>query len=182
MTLITEAETAEDIADAFSKFKVAIPEQATDIAALISELYGIGSDLREIDAAIQSPKYGRNIGLIATDLDLVRSSLTFILGDVFKILGEIGNGSRVLIGDDYRRTWKDIYLHFRGGGRPTLLSRLESYRRFSKELSNIMQRSNACQYRRLSITDGQPESPTKLVSSAVSVVVFMICTLVKTAR
>jgi hypothetical protein len=140
MTLIADAENAEDIADAFSKFKAAVPDHAPDITASISDLYAIGSGLRDIDSSLNSAEYNRNFRLIEKDLDLLRSSLHNTVEDIFRILGDIGNGSRVLNDGMYRQTWKDIALFFRQNGRITLRMRLEMYRRFISELANIVKR------------------------------------------
>ena len=140
MTLIAEAEAAEDIGDAFGKFKVAVDDQAAEVTALVSELYAVGSALREIDAASLSPDYGHNLRNIQDDLDLVRASLKHTLDDIFRILGKIGNGDRLLTAAAYRQTWKDIAYHFQheGGGR--LSSRLETYRLFLLALCNKLRR------------------------------------------
>lgn len=140
MTVIADAENAEDIADAFSKLKAAVPDHAPDITASISELYAIGSALRDIDTSLNSAEYNPNFRFIDKDLDLVRSSLRNSLEDVFRILGDIGNGSHVLNDGMYRQTWKDIALFFRQNGRITLRMRLEKYRRFILELANIVKR------------------------------------------
>ena len=143
MTLIAEAEKAEDIADAFGKFKVAVDNQAAEVTALVSELYAVGTALRDVNTAICSSEYGRSLRLVEDDLDLVRSSLTYTLDDVFRILGEIGNGARDLKPTAYRQTWKDICFHFQLDGRPGLGSRLQTYRLFILQLINIMRRSAA---------------------------------------
>ena len=143
MALTAEAEKAEDIGDAFGKFKVAVDDQAAEVTALVSELYAVGSTLRAIDAASQSPNYGLNFRIIEDDLDLVRDSLTYTLDDVFRILGKIGNGDRHLTTAAYRQTWKDITYHFqhRIGGR--LYSVLETYRLFLLALSNKLRGSSS---------------------------------------
>ena len=140
MTLIASAVYAEDIADALSKFKAPVPDHAPDITASISELYAIGSALRDIDTALNSAEYNRNFRLIDNDLDLVCSSLHSTLDDIFHILGDLGNGSRVLIDGMYRQTWKDIAFFFIENGRITLRTRLEKYRLLISELANIVKR------------------------------------------
>jgi hypothetical protein len=130
MALTAEAERAEDIGDAFSKFKVAVDDQAAEVTALVSELYAVGSILREIDAASQSPDYGPNFRIIEDDLDLVRTSLTHTLDDVFRILGRIGNGDRLLNTAAYRQTWKDIAYHFQRRSTGRLFSLIKIYRLF----------------------------------------------------
>ena len=140
MTLIAEAEKAADIADALGKFKVAVTDAATEITALVSELYAVGSILRDTDTAIKSPEYGRNIRLIEDDLDLARTSLAFTLEDIFRILGGIGAGAKDLTTAAYRQTWEEICTHFRHEGRQSLCARLEMYRRFLLELCKILRR------------------------------------------
>jgi hypothetical protein len=140
MTLIVEAETAEDIGDAFSKFKTAVYDQAADVTALVAELYAVGSTLREIDAASLSPEYGHGLYAIQDDLDLVRASLKDTLEDVFQILGTIANGDRLITPAAYRQTWKDIAYHFQRSGRGSLCSRLETYRLFLLALCNKLRR------------------------------------------
>ena len=140
MTLIADAETAEDIADAFSKFKASVPEHAADITASISDLFAIGSGLRHIDTALNSAEYSRNYRLIDQDLELVCLSLRNTLEDIFGILGYIGNGSRILNDGMYRQTWKEIALFFIQNGQIPLRARLEKYRRFIWELAGIVKR------------------------------------------
>jgi hypothetical protein len=140
MTLIAEAERAEDIGLALSKFKDPVPDQAPDITASIAELYGIGSGLRDIDASLNSAEYSRNFRLIEKDLELVRSSIHQTVEDIDRILEDIGDGSPILTIGMYRQTWKDICLFFRLNGRITLRMRLETYRRMVAELASIVQR------------------------------------------
>jgi hypothetical protein len=142
MALTAEAERAEDIGDAFSKFKVAVDDQAAEVTALVSELYAVGSALRAIDATLQSPEYGLNFRIIEDDLDLVRASLTYTLDDVFRILGKIGNGDRILTPPAYRQTWKDITYHFQRRAGRRLCSVLETYRLFLLALCNKLRGSS----------------------------------------
>ena len=141
MTLIAEAEKAEDIADALAKFKVAVDDHATVITALVSELYAVGSALREIDTAVYSPEYGNNLNLIEADLDNVRRSLEYTLDDVFRILGRIGQGAEILSSSAYRLTWKEIARHFESDARGGLLNRVEVYRQFLILLCNRIRKS-----------------------------------------
>ena len=142
MTLTAEAERAEDIGDAFGKFKVAVDDQAAEVTALVSELYAVGSALRAIDADSQLPDYGLNLYIIEDDLELVRDSLTYTLDDVFRILGKIGNGDRLLTTAAYRQTWKDITYHFQHRVGRRLWSVVEMYRLFLLALSNKLRGSS----------------------------------------
>jgi hypothetical protein len=176
MTLIAEAERAEDIGEAFSKFKVAVDDQAAEVAALVSELWAVGSALREIDVASQSPDYGVNLDIIEDDLDLVRASLTYTLDDVFRILGKIGNGDRLLTTAAYRQTWKDINYHFqrRAGGR--LCNVLETYRLFLLALCNKLRRSSRmspswCSCRKANMPAELAQNPSNTAACAAKFVV-----------
>jgi hypothetical protein len=140
MNLIPEAERAEDIGLALSKFKDPVPDQASDITASIAALYGIGSALRDIDAVLNSAEHSRNIRLIDEHLKPVRLSLFYILDKVFEILGDLGNGSPFLTDGMYRQTWKDICSFFRYNGSTTLREQLEACRRTVKELALIVRR------------------------------------------
>jgi len=163
MTLTAEAERAEDIGDAFGKFKVAVDDQAAEVTALVSELYAVGSALRAIDDASQLPDYSLNLHIIEDDLDLVRDSLTYTLDDVFRILGKIGNGDRLLTMPAYRQTWKDITYHFqhRAGGR--LCTVVETYRLFLLALCNKLRGSSEhipvlCAFEKLTCPQNWPRT------------------------
>ena len=138
MTLTKEAERAEDTAEAFQKFKDAVPEQASEIGFLISELHGIGALFREIDGAYHSDRYGRNFPEIVGDLGLVSRSLDHDLNHTFRILGNIGGRKLNLRNDDYRKTWKEILAFFYNNGRKSLVQRVEGYRKLCVELNHIM--------------------------------------------
>jgi len=175
MTLTAEAERAEDIGDAFGKFKVAVDDQAAEVTALVSELYAVGSALRAIDDASQLPDYSLNLYLIEDDLGLVRDSLTYTLNDIFRILGKIGNGDRFLTMAAYRQTWKDITYHFqrRVGGR--LCSVVETYRRFLLALCNKLKGSSGifpllCGFGKANMPAELVQNPPNMASSAVKFV------------
>ncbi len=151
MDLIAEAKRAEDVGDAFGKFKAPVDDQAAEVTALISELYAVGSALREIDKALYAQDYGRNLRSVQDDLDLVRASLTFTLDDIFTILGKIGNGDLRLTASDYRHTWREITFHFHDEGWGRLIARLEKYRSFLLLLCNKLRR-----YLPTSVKEPQP--------------------------
>lgn len=140
MSLVAEAEKAEDIAAGFSKFLSALPDQATEVTALISELYAISSALRDLDTTVQSREYGLNVPLIEKDLELVRLSLAYTLKDVFDKFGDVDTGPNLPTIGAYRQIWKDIWIHFKTERRGTLCERLENYRRFILELGYVMKR------------------------------------------
>ena len=120
---------------------MAVDDQAAEVTRLVAELYAVGSALREIDAASHSPYYAYNFRNILDDLGLVRDSLNYTLDRVFRILGKIGNGDRILTPTAYRQTWMDIIYHFQREDGWPLLSRLETYRVFLLALCNKLRRS-----------------------------------------
>src|SRR5207248_6048422 len=76
---------------------------------LVAELYAVGSALREIDAASHSPYYAYNFRNILDDLGLVRDSLNYTLDRVFRILGKIGNGDRILRSEEHTSELQSPY-------------------------------------------------------------------------
>ncbi|KAL9617797.1 MAG: hypothetical protein Q9160_007451 [Pyrenula sp. 1 TL-2023] len=141
MDLIAEAKAAEQYADAFRKFKDNLPDAAKDITALVAHLYAIGHALRDLHSSIRDPEYGRNLRLIEDDLTLVRESLKYTLSAIFRKLGTLADGSSVVPPSAYALTWKEIDWYFRQESRMTLLTRLQLYHRFLRELGSIMLRS-----------------------------------------
>lgn len=139
MTLIKEAERAEDIADALSKFRAPLSDQRAELVSVITELNGLSGAIRGINDLSHS-KHSRSQILIQEDLDIVLESIDFTLEDVWARIGTIGNGARSLKDTDYRTTWKDIHRSVAESGRRSLTARLELYRLFLEELSKIMRR------------------------------------------
>lgn len=139
MTLIKEAERAEDIADALSKFKAPLADQRAELVSVIAELNGLSGAIRGIDDLANS-KHARNQPLIQEDLDIVLESIDFTLEDLWTRIGTIGNGARTLTASDYRTTWKDIHRSVAQSGKRSLTARLELYKLFLEELSKIMRR------------------------------------------
>src|SRR5271154_4667153 len=108
MTLLAEAEKAEDIGLAIGKFKVPLDDQAAQVTALISELYAIGTSLRNINTAIYFPDYALELAEIEEDLTLVRTSLTYTICDILRILGDLNNGEPDPVPRAYRQTWNQL--------------------------------------------------------------------------
>jgi len=139
MTFLKEAERAEDIADALSKFRTSLADQREDLVTVIAELNGLSASIRRIDELTKS-KYSPNQLLVQEDLNLVLESIEFTLDDIWAQIGTIGNGAQRLNVHDYRTTWKEIQRSVAQSGRRSLTARLLLYRRFLDELSRIMQR------------------------------------------
>lgn len=139
MTLIKEAERAEDIADALSKFRSFLVDQRAEITEAITEFNGLGGALRTINE-LSASKYAKNRILIQEDLDNVLEAIDFTLEDVWAQIGQIGHGARSLTPFDYRTTWKDIHRSVAQSGKRSLTARLELYRLFLNELGKIMRK------------------------------------------
>ena len=141
MSLLTEADRAEDFGSAFRKFRFALDARATaEVDDLIAELRAVSSALHEIRADINSTDLGSRFLEIDEDLDLARSSLKFTLDDLFRILGKLGNGSPVPTPDDYRKTWRNIIQYFQGEGHGRLSLRLRVYTDFVQLLRRKLRR------------------------------------------
>lgn len=140
MTFLKEAERAEDIADALSRFRASLStDQREELASVIAELNGLSASIRRIDDLTKS-KYSPNQLLVQEDLNLVLESIEFTLEDIWAQIGTIGNGAQRLNVHDYRTTWKEIQRSVAQSGTRSLTARLLLYRRFLDELSRIMQR------------------------------------------
>ncbi|KAK5278902.1 hypothetical protein LTR16_008161, partial [Cryomyces antarcticus] len=68
--LIAQARNAEEVAAGLRIFLDEIPAQATDITAIISELFGVSSAIRALDNASDPSEYGRAFFKIREDLRL----------------------------------------------------------------------------------------------------------------
>jgi hypothetical protein len=142
MSLVSPAESAEAIGAGFTRFLDAVPDQATEISALVSELFALSSVLRELDAACLSRQFGRNFPLIADDLKLVRSSLCHTLKDILDLLGDIDHAKAPTPATitAYYQTWKRVQLFFRREAGDTPCTRLDRYKKFLTELGNVVKR------------------------------------------
>ena len=140
MTLIPEAERAEEIADGLAKFRGPNSDQIQHINAAISELNALSFGLRDLNSLLLADR-GRLIRDIEDDLDLVHSSIIFTLRDVWTLLGKIGNGQPgALVPSDYRQTWREIERYGRSTRSQTLTTHLGIYKQFVFALCRILQR------------------------------------------
>lgn len=139
MTFLTEAERAEDIADALSKFRASVAEEREELVSVIAELNGLSGAIRRIDELTKS-KYSPNQLIVQQDLDIVLESIEFTLEDIWAQIGTIGNGAQRLTVRDYRTTWKDIQRAVAQSGKRSLTARLQLYSLFLDELGRIMRR------------------------------------------
>ena len=136
--LIAKAEDAQDLAAAFNKFLGHVPNAATEITGLISELYAISSGARELHTASQDPRYLNRQELIEEDKRLVLQSIEQTFADIQREFGNIDRSIYQTPREAYRGVWKDIIEHFREESEDHLIRRLENYRLFLLELALIV--------------------------------------------
>ena len=127
---------AKDVAAALFPFLDQLPNSSTEISAVMSELFAINSQLRDLRTGLLSRHHRRNAPFILADVELALPSLSQTLSDVERLFG------RIFITQDrgkqaYARVWREICLVFQHGP-ATLLARLEMYRVFFVELSIIL--------------------------------------------
>ena len=136
--LIAKAEDAQDLAAAFNKFLGHVPNAATEITGLISELYAISSGARELHTASQDPRYLNRQELIEEDKRLVLQSIEQTFADIQHKFGNIDRSIYQTPREAYRGVWKDIIDHFQEESEDHLIRRLENYRLFLLELASIV--------------------------------------------
>ncbi|KAK2757351.1 hypothetical protein FQN54_004865 [Arachnomyces sp. PD_36] len=143
-SLVSPAESAESIGAGFTKFLDAVPDQATEITALVSALFALSSALRELDSACRSHQYSRNFPQIADDLRLVRENLIHTLKDAKELMGDVDHiniPSTATLGS-YFMAWKRVQAFFREEYRESLCALLGRYKRFVVELTNVVKQRN----------------------------------------
>ncbi|KAL9028380.1 MAG: hypothetical protein Q9196_003246 [Gyalolechia fulgens] len=171
MALIAVAEKAQDVAAGFNKFLDQVPEFSTEITGLISECFAISSALRELNTAIQDPRYEYDYAYVARDVSIVRQSLDYTFSDVVLLFGGLGRplshvSKRML----FTQVWREISDHFYRESNSSLCKRLEYNRLYLQDISCILidgQESNEYRYyelqeRALALLDKQEsrlESP-----------------------
>ena len=131
--------TAEDIAGAFLAFKEHVSNQATEIAALISELFAISSALLELDTAQKDNPFHRLRREVDADQRTLLLSLDFTFKDVKRLIGGLANPIYRTIRESYHGVWNAIVGHFIQQGNNHLLRRLEYYQQFLMDLSHVVQ-------------------------------------------
>ncbi|KAL8937000.1 MAG: hypothetical protein Q9211_003904 [Gyalolechia sp. 1 TL-2023] len=136
MALIAVAEKAQDVAAGFNKFLDQVPEFSTEITGLISECFAISSALRELNTAIQDPRYEYDYAYVARDVSIVRQSLDYTFSDVVLLFGGLGRplshvSKRML----FTQVWREISDHFYRESNSSLCKRLEYNRLYLQDIS-----------------------------------------------
>ncbi|KAK4991139.1 hypothetical protein LTR50_002069 [Elasticomyces elasticus] len=128
--LIRHAKNAEDVAAGLQVFLDRVPQYATDISAIISELFATSSATRALHTASDDLRYARAFHTIRSDLDLVLRSLQYTLGTVRGIFARTGLAS-------YRVLWDGLNLFVQTEG-SSLCTRLEWYKIFLHDLFDVL--------------------------------------------
>ena len=138
-SLAANSETAQDIAAAFMKFQDPVYEYATEITALISELFAISSALLELKTAHNDPRHYRRRGRIDNEQRTVLLSLEYTFKDVQRLFGGLVRPTYNSRREAYQAVWQDIDDHFLDEGGVTLVQRFEYYRMFLMDITAIIE-------------------------------------------
>ena len=139
--LIAKAETAQDIAAAFTKFLDPVSDSSTEITGLVSELFAISSAARELSNASLDPRYRGRKTLVEEDTRTVLLSIDHTFNDINRLFGSLDRPIYLTTREAYRGVWNSIVRHFQDESTDSLVLRLESYRRFLLDLAEILQGS-----------------------------------------
>ncbi|MCJ1385640.1 hypothetical protein MMC17_008763 [Xylographa soralifera] len=140
-SLTATSETAQDIAAAFTKFKDPLFEHATEITALIAELWAITSALLELNTAQNDPLHYRRRGRIENEQHTALLSLEYTFKDIQRLFGGLARPIYNSVRETYQAVWENIHDHFLDEGGITLVRRLEYYRMFLIDITAIIQGS-----------------------------------------
>jgi hypothetical protein len=138
MTLIEEATRAESIGNALARFRAPNSDYVQDVNAAIAESNLLGSALREIEKTLEEP--GAQLEHVEDDLRLVHTGITITLREVWRRIGDLGNGRTEFFDFDYRHTWSEIMSYCRDTGPSDLSTRLKDYRQFLEAICKTLRR------------------------------------------
>ncbi|MCJ1282504.1 hypothetical protein MMC26_001827 [Xylographa opegraphella] len=138
-SLTASSETAQDIAAAFMKFQDPVFEQATEITALISELFAISSALLELKTANNDPSHYRRRGRIESEQYTAVLSLEHTFKDVQRLFGGLARQFYNSAREAYQAVWQNIQDHFLDEGGFPLVRRFEYYRMFLVDIIAIIE-------------------------------------------
>jgi hypothetical protein len=140
--LIDSAKDAEDVAAGLQIFLDEIPQYGKDITGNIAELFAISAALRLLDESLDLNQYGKYVGSIIADLDLVIPSLGYTLDDIRNMFGRSKREGRQHPGafpgtPPYALIWDDLNTDLKTQG-IALPTRLEMYRNFLQGLYDVL--------------------------------------------
>ena len=152
------AHATEGVATSLTSFVSKVPEHATDITSVVSELFAISTALRSLEASHAVPALRCNFSKIADDVELVvRASLRVTVRDIFESLarvnvnvnmnanvsasihggvsvGAAGGGADPAM---HRATWISLWRYFQRQAGFSLHLRLKYYRAMLSEMAAI---------------------------------------------
>lgn len=140
--LLEYAKDANDVAAGLQIFLEEIPQYAKDITGNMAELFAISNALHVLHEGLELSRFGRYVGEIVADLDIVIPSLGHTLYDVRHMFGKSKRSSRQHPGafpgtPQYNIIWDDMCVDLKEQG-VTLPARLEMYRNFLQGLYDIL--------------------------------------------
>ncbi|KAF2209603.1 hypothetical protein CERZMDRAFT_46823 [Cercospora zeae-maydis SCOH1-5] len=131
-TLRESALDCDDAGSGLYRLRDALSRYATRITAVISELFGLSSALREIHSAEHTHIHGPSFYRITDDLGLLRRSLRYTTQDLFDMFAR----SRL---HTEQRAWEDLEYRMDQQERIGLLERLELYRDFLDAQNDVLE-------------------------------------------
>ena len=142
--LIANAETAQELAPALLEFQAHVPEAATEITALASDLYAISAALLELKTALSEPRNYRNKNLVDEDKYVVLRSLEYTFKDTQHYLRGLKSRAYRSARHAYTDVWIQIDAYFRSESHNSLLTRLGYYKHFIDDLTPIVEGYVCC--------------------------------------
>lgn len=136
--LTANSETAQDIAAAFLKFQEYVADSATEITALVSELFAIIAGLLELKTAMGDQRHARRKYLVDDDTYIVLRSLEYTFKDTTRLFGGLEAPAYRTNREAYRGVWGQLNQHFRAESGNSLLTRLQYYKSFLTDLVCIV--------------------------------------------
>lgn len=139
MALIAQAENAQDAAAALHKFLEYDPDDASEITALISELYALISALRRLNTVILNINHAGVYGQVSAEVKITLESIDYTFKDFDRLLGHLGRYNHLSRGAAYRQTWEDIDEFFPAQSNCLLRKRLQYYTRYLLQIERIIE-------------------------------------------
>ncbi|CAK1360500.1 unnamed protein product [Cercospora beticola] len=134
-TLLESALDCDDAGSGLYRLRDALSRHATRITAIISELFGLSSELRKIHGLENTQIHGPSFYRIKDDLGLLRRSLRYTTQDVFDMFARSRLRSE-------ERAWEDLEHQLGRQERIGLLERLELYRDFLDAQNDVLERES----------------------------------------
>ncbi|KAL4785688.1 hypothetical protein BJX76DRAFT_165416 [Aspergillus varians] len=137
MALSVPAGVAEEVAAGLRRFRDPLPEHATEITALIADLYTISSSLKALEDLSRHHRYGAIFNVARADVNLVSASLQYTLDDIVDFFGDL-DGRKASSRSAYKRTWSSMCAFFMDESGESLPTRLAKYKVFLNELEDLI--------------------------------------------